>query len=120
MNTEEIENVEKNNCIICLEEMNSDIVIFPCQHSLHTSCFNSYAQHKLQQGQTSIMCPLCQKEIMHIHPINVISTQPNIPPMPIRNRGRFQSVCFTVCNIVMTLGVSALLYYTIDTTSSKP
>jgi hypothetical protein len=109
---------ETTDCIICLEEINNDNIIFPCQHSLHTTCFNKYAQHKLQQGQTSIICPLCQKEIMHIHPITINNTQPNVP-MPVSNRVRLQSACLTVCNIVMTLGVAALLYHAIENASSK-
>jgi hypothetical protein len=106
---------ETSDCVICLEEINNDNITFHCQHSLHTTCFNKYAQHKLQQGQTSIICPLCQKEIMHIHPITIHNTQ----PMPASNRIRLQSACIKVCNIVMTLGVAALLYHAIESASSK-
>lgn len=118
MKTEPPENVESTDCIICLEGITSDSIIFPCQHSLHRSCFNSYVQHKLQQGQTSILCPLCQKEIMHIHPISIISTQPHTT-IPTIHRSRSQSLCLTVCNMVLTLGVSGLLYYTVVNITSK-
>ncbi len=44
-----------DTCCICLEDLSSNTHALPCQHILHTSCFN-------ELDKTSNKCPLCRKE----------------------------------------------------------
>lgn len=110
---------DKNNCVICFEEMENNTITFSCKHSLHSQCFASYTQHKLTQGQTSIACPLCLKEIMQIHPVNgVVHHSPSIVT-PIRRRSRCQFICQAFINVTLTLGASGLIFYVVDRSSNS-
>ena len=43
-------------CCICLDEMKSDVVMTPCEHSFHYNCLYIWLLHRHS-------CPLCLKEI---------------------------------------------------------
>ncbi len=49
------EECEIKECSICLDQITKDNHILPCNHQLHTYCFN-------ELKKTSNKCPLCRKE----------------------------------------------------------
>ena len=50
-------------CCICLDEL-SNIHTLPCNHTLHTHCFN-------ELERSSNKCPLCRKEFKYEDVLNV-------------------------------------------------
>uniref|UniRef100_A0A8C5MXX3 RING finger and CHY zinc finger domain-containing protein 1 n=1 Tax=Leptobrachium leishanense TaxID=445787 RepID=A0A8C5MXX3_9ANUR len=55
-----IENVSRQNCPICLEDMHTSRIgtrILPCGHLLHSTCYKAM----LQQGYR---CPLCMRSVL--------------------------------------------------------
>lgn len=101
----------QTECVICLENISDDYIIFPCKHSLHAPCFSLYAQHKVQDGQSSILCPLCQKQILQIEceVMQPVNTDTNINTNTCNH-----SICVAITNVLLTLGASALFFYIIS------
>jgi hypothetical protein len=102
---------EPTDCVVCLTELDGNSIVFACKHALHTTCFSKYAEHKIMHGQGTVSCPLCQQIIIKIHPQNKpeqhLSTTMEVIPVS----RQWQSRCLTVLNVILTLGVSALIYY---------
>lgn len=46
-----------SECVICLEELGTDLYIMPCRHNLHRQCFREYRNHGFQK------CCVCQQPI---------------------------------------------------------
>jgi len=65
---------EKEICGICLETLNNDICIVPCNssHIFHCNCINQ-APQQLQLDR----CPMCRDPINVDNKIELISTKPN-------------------------------------------
>ena len=50
----------KEECIICFEPLNKDVVILECQHKYCVSC-------SLKHFRTKNNCPLCQRQIIDVN-----------------------------------------------------
>ena len=55
-----------NECIICLDELETDIAVLSCKHEFHYKCIQSWI---VQKKNYINFCPLCDKtnEIMNIY-----------------------------------------------------
>lgn len=56
-----VEDSLKNDCCICLENIflsREHVVMLPCGHAMHNSCYASYLQ------QDKLTCPLCRKTMI--------------------------------------------------------
>ena len=60
-----------DECIICLENLDTNIAILKCNHKFHYNCIQSWILNK--QNYINF-CPICDREN---EIINIISTQNN-------------------------------------------
>ena len=76
-----------NECIICLEELNDDIVILSCPHSgmYHYTCLKTWIKEK---KLTNKICTICDDEVEILNIIN----EP-IPHRPFKINNKFFSCC---------------------------
>ena len=69
--------MDDNECIICLEELNTkDVAVLSCKHVVHLQCIQNWINVK---NNMSEICPLCNNrgEI-----VNIIEVQPQPLPKP--------------------------------------
>ena len=90
-------------CIICLEILNNDIVILSCGHNFHYKCIQDWIKSKKSLVN---FCPLCN-DYKNVEIVNIINNEPIIeiqpqpqPPQPTQhqplryeNRNTFFSCC---------------------------
>uniref|UniRef100_A0A6C0IXN1 RING-type domain-containing protein n=1 Tax=viral metagenome TaxID=1070528 RepID=A0A6C0IXN1_9ZZZZ len=50
-------NLVNNNCGICYQQFNNEVIKLPCNHIFHVDCFNQYILSNLNKD--SILCPYC-------------------------------------------------------------
>lgn len=102
---------EPKECVICLSELDGNSIVFACKHTLHTTCFSKYVEHKIKHAQETVCCPLCQQIIIKIHPQN---KPPQHLSTTMGGTSPTSRQCLTVLNIILMFGVSALIYYNIS------
>ena len=56
-----------SECVICLEDLNSNIQLLPCQHVIHKKCFDEYliynTMHDIEENISFTECPICKAQI---------------------------------------------------------
>lgn len=59
-----------SECVICLEELNSDYYTLPCSHVIHKDCFHKYLSYNtinnfddLEDNVYYTECPICKTKI---------------------------------------------------------
>lgn len=52
--------ISNNNCGICYQQFNNEIIKLPCSHIFHTDCFNQYILSNLNKDY--ILCPYCVRK----------------------------------------------------------
>jgi hypothetical protein len=56
-----------SECVICLEELNSDYYTLPCSHVIHKDCFHKYVSYNtkddLEKNGIFTECPICKTKI---------------------------------------------------------
>lgn len=60
---EEIINIERENCTICFEKMNTDIIKTVCNHYFHTKCLKQWLESSDNENKN---CPVCRSNLDNI------------------------------------------------------
>ena len=56
-----------SECVICLEELNSDYHTLPCSHVIHKQCFDEYLSYNIKTDLENNIyfteCPICKTQM---------------------------------------------------------
>lgn len=58
-----------SECVICLEDLNSNYYILPCSHVIHKDCFHKYVSYNNKnefddlENNIFTECPICKTKI---------------------------------------------------------
>jgi len=77
--------MEKDSCVICLDDLDEDIKYLRCIHAFHTNCINEWERQKSE-------CPICKTPIYE----NKTVSQPQV------NAGMFM----TGASLAIMMGIS--------------
>jgi hypothetical protein len=68
------QNYDRNECSICLEELNDSqsMCILQCKHRYHAHCIITYINNQIK-NKLKLLCPLCQKEFYIIENNEIIN-----------------------------------------------
>ena len=50
---------DTNVCVICLEELDDQVINYNCKHIIHTHCLLDYVKSQIKNKQ-DIICPICR------------------------------------------------------------
>ena len=64
---------EDNGCIICREEMGTEVTALPCCHVFHTSCLRSWFQRQWT-------CPMCRMPVQRVSYPELMPPDPPVQP----------------------------------------
>ena len=57
------DDIEDDDCVICMDNNNNNSIKISCQHKFHTKCILKWINTSIENNSQQILCPLCRAPI---------------------------------------------------------
>lgn len=101
-----------DECCICLEELDTELTVLPCNHKLHIHCLETLVKtNQHQNNNNRFTCPLCRSE----HSIVTINSNGDGNDDNDEDADeRSEETVLRLCQVIIALWFFGLLYISLQ------